>query len=75
MLDALGVAAGDLGADPERAEELLDDAVALAALHGQGLPGLREEDAPIGALLNEAVEAGRKAAEYKRAELVEQDGV
>lgn len=27
------------------------------------------------ALLNEAVEAGRKAAEYKRAELIEQDGV
>ena len=27
------------------------------------------------ALLNEAVEAGRKAADYKRAELIEQDGV
>ena len=27
------------------------------------------------ALLNEAVEAGRKAAEYKRAELIEQDGI
>ena len=26
------------------------------------------------ALLNEAVEAGRKAAEYKRAELIEQEG-
>ena len=53
MRDALGVDTCDLRADPQGAEEILDDLVALTAYLGEAGAGIGKEHTAIGPLLDE----------------------